>query len=89
MALEIQVPQLVVPLSPRLLSHRNVFTLILIVAVYKDPETLVQWVCVCVTMQSSVTDIKFSLLGKGPATSTASISYSWPNVNVPSCRQLR
>ena len=51
-----------------------------IMTVYKDPESLCEQVCVCVALPSGVTDVKFSLLGSGPATTTAKISYTWPEI---------
>lgn len=51
-----------------------------LMSVYKDPESLCEKVCVCVTLSSGVTDVKFSLLGAGPATTTAVISYIWPEI---------
>ena len=49
-------------------------------AVFKDPDTLIEIVTVCKTMPSGASNIKFSLLGNGPASSQASISYTWPPV---------
>jgi hypothetical protein len=46
--------------------------------VWKDPETFCEKVCVCVNLPSGATDIKFTLLGTGPATTSALISYIWP-----------
>ena len=46
--------------------------------VWKDPETFCEKLCVCVNLPSGATDIKFTLLGTGPATTSALISYIWP-----------
>ena len=51
-----------------------------IMTVYKDPESLCEQVCFCVALPSGVMDVKFSLLGSGPATTTAKISYTWPEI---------
>lgn len=51
-----------------------------LMAIYKDPETLAYRICLGVTLPSGVSDIKFSLLGNGPACSTARVSYSWPTL---------
>ena len=51
-----------------------------LISVYKDPETLADKVCVVVTLPSGVTDVTFGLVGTGPATSSAKISYRWPTV---------
>ena len=44
------------------------------------PHNLKEKGCVCVTLPSGVTDVRFSLVGSGPASSTAKITYSWPLV---------
>ncbi len=49
-----------------------------LMTVWKDPENFCEKVCVCVNLPSGATDIKFTLLGTGPATNSALISYIWP-----------
>ena len=48
-----------------------------LMTVWKDPETFCEKLCVCVNLPSGATDIKFTLLGTGPATTSALISYIW------------
>lgn len=48
-----------------------------LMTVYKDPDTLGEEVCACVNLPSGATDVKFTLLGTGPATSAATVSYIW------------
>jgi hypothetical protein len=50
-----------------------------LMAVYKD-HTLAEIVSICVGLPSGVTDICFTLVGAGPATTLASITYTWPQV---------
>ena len=57
--------------------HKNQPVLI---SIYKDPATLAERVCVAVTLPSGVKDVTFGLVGSGPASSTARITYSWPEV---------
>ena len=52
----------------------------ILMAVYKDGKTLAERVCVCVSLTSGARDVRFALLGTGPATTTASITYKWPKV---------
>lgn len=49
-------------------------------AINKDPATLAERVCVAVTLPSGVKDVTFGLVGSGPASSTARITYAWPEV---------
>ena len=48
--------------------------------VYKDPVTLSERVSFVVSLPSGVTDVGFSLLGNGPATTLAAITYTWPKI---------
>ncbi|KAK4010312.1 hypothetical protein OUZ56_019457 [Daphnia magna] len=50
-----------------------------LMAVYKD-HSLAEIVSICVTLPSGVTDIRFTLDGTGPATTFATITYTWPQV---------
>jgi hypothetical protein len=50
-----------------------------LMAVYKD-HSLAEIVSICVTLPSGVTDIHFTLDGTGPATTFATITYTWPKV---------
>ena len=58
------------------LIHQNQQVLI---AVYKD-NSLVEIVSICVTLSSGVTDIRITLDGTGPATTLATVTYTWPQV---------
>jgi len=51
-----------------------------LMAVYKDPATLCEKVCLCVDLPSGATEIIFALLGTGPATTKVVISYKWPQI---------
>ena len=48
-----------------------------LMAVYKDPFTLCEKVCLCVNLPSGATEITFALLGAGPATTKAEVTYNW------------
>jgi hypothetical protein len=58
------------------LIHQNQSVLI---AVYKD-QSLAEIISICVTLPSVVTDIRFTLDVTGPATTFATITYTWPQV---------
>jgi hypothetical protein len=50
-----------------------------LMAVYKD-NSLAEIVSICVTLPSDVTDTRFTLDGTGPATTLATVTYTWPQV---------
>jgi hypothetical protein len=53
----------------------------LLIDIYEDSETMAEKVCVCVSLPSGVVEpIQLSLLGSGPASTTASISYTRPKL---------
>jgi hypothetical protein len=58
------------------LIHQNQPVLM---AVYKD-NSLAEIVSICVTLPSGVTDIRFTLDCTGPATTLATVTYTWPQV---------
>ncbi len=58
------------------LIHQNQPVLM---AVYKD-NSLAEIVSICVTLPSGVTDIRFTLDGTGPATTLATVTYTWSQV---------
>ena len=58
------------------LFHKNQPVLM---AVYKN-NSLAEIVPFCVTLPSGVNDIRFTLDGTGPATTLATVTYTWPQV---------
>ena len=50
-----------------------------LMAVYKD-HSLAEIVSMCVPLSSGITDIHFTLDGTGPATTLATLKYTWPQV---------
>ena len=48
--------------------------------VYKDPESLEEKLCVIASLPGGVSDVEFSLIGSGPGSNTAKITYSWPPI---------
>ena len=50
-----------------------------LMALYKN-STLAEIDSICVTLPSGVSDVRFSLDGTGPATTLATIRYTWPQV---------
>ena len=46
--------------------------------VYLDPETEKEIDVIMATLYGGATDVQFSLVGSGPGTSTAKITYNWP-----------
>jgi hypothetical protein len=52
----------------------------LLIDIYEDSETMAEKVCVCVSPSGVVELIQLSLLGSGPASTTASISYTRPKL---------
>jgi hypothetical protein len=57
--------------------HRNQPVLM---TVYKDPESLEEKLCVIASLPGGVSDVEFSLIGSGPGSNTAKITYSWPPI---------
>lgn len=49
-----------------------------LMTVYTDPITEKEKVCVIASLPGGATDVEFSVVGSGPGTSTARITYSWP-----------
>ena len=53
----------------------------LLIDIYQDSETMAEKVCVCVSLPSGVVEpIQLSLLGSGPASTTASFCYTCPKL---------
>ena len=51
-----------------------------LMAVYKDPFTLCEKVCLCAVLPSGATEITFALLGTGPATTKVEVTYNWAKI---------
>ena len=51
-----------------------------LIEVYEDHETQNNKVIIVASLPGGVTDVEFSLVGSGPGTSTARITYSWPKI---------
>jgi len=59
------------------IRHKNQPVLI---SVFRDPETEEEKVCVVAALPGGVSDVKFFLIGTGPGTNKARITYSWPPI---------
>ena len=52
-----------------------------LMSVFREPDTEIEKLIVVATLPGGATDVEFSLLGSGPGTSLARISYSWPAIS--------
>lgn len=59
------------------ISHHNQPVLM---EVYRDPDTSNEMLIIFASLLGGVTVAEFSLVGSGPGTSTARITYSWPKI---------
>ncbi|XP_045023141.1 uncharacterized protein LOC123467161 [Daphnia magna] len=59
------------------IAHKNQPVLM---TVYRDPVTEQEKVCIVVSLPGGASDVEFSLVGSGPGSSTARITYSWPKI---------
>lgn len=51
-----------------------------IMSVYKDPESHEEMVCLVAMLPGGSKDVDFSLVGSGPSSSLARVTYSWPPI---------
>jgi len=52
-----------------------------VMTVYRDHVTQNQRVGILITLPGGAEDVEFSLLGSGPGSSTARLTYSWPRIS--------
>lgn len=50
----------------------------ILMEVYDDPDTQNQKVIIVASLTGGASDVEFSLVGNGPGTATARITYGWP-----------
>ena len=49
--------------------------------VYLDPDTNSEMLIILASLPGGVTHVEFSLVGSGPGSSTARITYNWPKIS--------
>ena len=54
-----------------------------LMTVYKDPESKEEKLCIIASLPGGVSNLEFSLIGSGPGSNTAKITYSWPPIVSP------
>jgi hypothetical protein len=52
-----------------------------LMSVYKDPDTEEEKWCVIVTMPGGVSHVKFEVVGTGPGSNVAKVTYDWPPIS--------
>jgi hypothetical protein len=52
-----------------------------LMSVYKDPDTEEEKLCVLVTMPGGVSPVKFEVVGTGPGSNVAKVTYDWPPIS--------
>ncbi|EFX72043.1 hypothetical protein DAPPUDRAFT_111162 [Daphnia pulex] len=52
-----------------------------LMSVYKDPDTEEEKLCVLVTMPGGVSHVKFEVVGTGPGSNVAKVTYDWPPIS--------